>query len=110
MSIIYIIAIIILAILAIGGSLFIYQSEYIAGTRNDARHGIIYGFGLFLILSPIILSIAGLSSIVALISLILRHKNIGQIILKLALIFLGPAIVCSAFFITPPSALVFLNG
>jgi hypothetical protein len=110
LSIIYIIAIIILAILAIGGSLFIYRTEYIAGTRNDVHHGAFYGFGLFLILSPIILSIAGLSSIVALISLILRHKNIGQIILKLALIFLGPAIVFFAFNSTSPAAPIFLKG
>lgn len=106
----YIIVIIILTILVTGGSLFIHRSEYIAGTQNDAHHGAIYGFGLSLILFPLIALLAVSSSIMAIISLVLRHNNARTIILKLALIILGPAIVCSAFYYTTPSAHVFLKG
>jgi hypothetical protein len=54
--------------------------------------------------------IAGGASFVALISLVLRHRNVGQILLKLALILLGPVIVCCTFILSGPGAAVFLKG
>jgi hypothetical protein len=50
------------------------------------------------------------ASILALVSLVLRHGNFGRISLKLTMIFLGPAIVCCAFLYTTPLSPIFLKG
>ncbi len=110
MSIAYIIIIIILAVLAIGGSILIHRFEYLAGTQNDVHDSFVYGFGLSLILFPLMAPIALSASILAIISLAIRHRNISQILFKLLLILLGPAIVCFALFYTTPSSPVFLKG
>lgn len=110
-SIVYIILIIVLTVLTIGGSILIYRFEYIAGTRNDVDYAMFYSFGLSLILFLFILpSIAISASIIALISLVRKHTNISQIVFKLALILLGPVIVCCAFFFSGPGAAIFLRG
>jgi len=70
----------------------------------------VYGFGLFVVLFILMANIAVCTSILALISLVLRHSNIGQIFLKLALLLLGPVIVCCAFLYTIPLSPVFLKG
>lgn len=106
----YIILIVILTVLAIGGSLLIRRFEYVAGTRNDVHYSMVYGFGLFVVLFILMANIAVCTSILALISLVLRHSNIGQIFLKLALLLLGPVIVCCAFLYTIPLSPVFLKG
>jgi hypothetical protein len=111
LSIAYIILIIVLTVLAIGGSILIHRFEYTAGTRNDPDYGMLYSFGLSVILFFFILpAIAMSASIVALMSLVLRHSNVGQVLLKLALILLGPVIACCAFFCTGPLARIFLKG
>jgi len=106
----YIIIIIILAVLAIGGSMLTRRFEYVAGTRNDVRYSFVYGFGLSVMLTLITLPIAAGASLLALISLLLRHRNIGQILSKLGLMLLGPAIVCFAFFYSTPLSPIFLEG
>lgn len=110
-SIAYIILIIVLTVLAIGGSILIYRFEYVAGTRNDVDYAMFYSFGLSVILVLFILPpIALCASILALISLLPWHSSVGHVLLKLALILLGPVIVCCAFFSSGPSAAVFLKG
>ena len=110
LSIAYIILIIVLTILAIGGSILARRFEYVAGTRNDTYYSFVYGFGLSVMLFFLMALIAVSASILALISLVLQHRNIGQILLKLALILLGPIIVCCAFVYAGPGAAVFLEG
>ncbi|MBN2182736.1 MAG: hypothetical protein JW715_12560 [Sedimentisphaerales bacterium] len=109
LNIAYIILITILTILAIGGSTLIHRPEYLAGTRNDPQY-IVTIFGFSLILFPILALVAASASIVALISLSLRHGNFVRILLKLTMIVLGPAIVCCAFLYTTPLSPVFLEG
>ena len=109
-SVSYIVLINILIVLAIVGSILIYRFEYEAGTQNDAQYGFFYGFGFSLLLFPIMAIIALCTSIFALISLLKRHSNVGQVLLKLTLILLGPFIVCCAFFFSCPIAAVFLKG
>lgn len=94
----YIIVITGLTVLAIGGHILIHRFEYLAGTRNDAHYSFVYGFGLFLILFPLMAFFAVFASILALVSLVLRHGGLGRILLKLVMILLGPVIVCCAFF------------
>jgi hypothetical protein len=103
------ILIIVLTVLTIGGSILIYRFKYVAGTRNDVDYAM-YSFGLFLILYPLMAIIALCASILALISLVRKHTNISQIVFKLALILLGPVIVCCAFFFSGPGAAIFLRG
>lgn len=110
LSIAYIILIIVLTVLAIGGSILTRRFEYVAGTRNDAHYSFVYGFGLSLMLSFLMASLAVIASILALISLVLRHRNVRQILLKVALILLGPIICYCAFEYTVPLAPVFLEG
>lgn len=110
LSIAYIILIIVLTILAIGGSILARRFEYVAGTRNDASYSFVYGFGLSVMLFFLTALIAVSASILALISLMLRHRNVGQILLKLALILLGPIICCCAFLYKGPLSPVFLEG
>ena len=105
-----------LSILAIGGSILIRRFEYVAGTRNDVYYSFSHGFHLSLILRLLLTFIAISASILAfirLISLVLKHSNIRQILFMLALLILGPVIVCCAFlYITPPlsPSPVFLKG
>lgn len=106
----YIILIIVLSVLAIGGSILTRRFEYVAGTRNDVHYSMVYSFGLSLMLFLIITPMATCASILALISLVLRHSNVGQILLKLALILLGPVIVFCAFEYISPLSPVFLKG
>ena len=106
----FIILIIVLTILAIGGSLLIRQFEYVAGTRNDVHYSMVYGFGLSIVLFLIITPMATCASILALISLVLKHSNIRQILFKLALLLLGPVIVFCAFEYISPLSPVFLKG
>jgi hypothetical protein len=49
-------------------------------------------------------------ALIRLISLVLKHSDIRQILLMLALLLLGPAIVCCAFLYTTPLSPVFLKG
>jgi len=106
----YIILIIILAVMAIGGSILARRFEYVAGTRNDAYYSVVYGFGLSVMLFLLMAPIAVVASILALISLVLQHRNFGQILLKLALTLFGPIICYCAFEYTVPLAPVFLEG
>jgi len=106
----YIVLINILIVLAIVGSFLIYRLDYVTGTQNRVDNNIVYSFGLFIILYPLMAIIALCTSIFALISLLKRHSNVGQVLLKLALIPLGPVIVCCAFFLSGPGAAVFLKG
>ena len=106
----YIVLINILIVLAVVGSFLIYRLDYVAGTQNRVDNNIVYSFGLFIILYPLMAIIALCTSIFALISLLKRHSNVGQVLLKLALIPLGPVIVCCAFFLSGPGAAVFLKG
>jgi len=110
LNIAYIIVIIVLAVLAIGGSILTHRLEYVAGTRNDAHYSVVYGFGLSVILFPLMVLIAVFASILALVSLLLRHGSLGRILLKLVLILLGPVIVCCAFVYITPLSPVFLEG
>jgi hypothetical protein len=110
LSIVYTILIIVLTVLAIGGSILIRRFEYVAGTQNDGYYSFTHAFGLSMILFFIMAIIAICASILALINLVLRHSNIGQILFKLVLLILGPVIVfCSFIYITPLSP-VFLEG
>ena len=106
----YIIVIAILTVLAIGGSIIIYRFEYLAGAHNDAHYSFVYGFGLSLILFPLMALVAVSASILALVSLVLRHGSPGRILLKLVMILLGPVIVCCALFYTTPLSPIFLKG
>jgi len=110
LKIAYIVLIIVLTVLAIGGSILTRRFEYMAGTRNDVDYSLVYGFGLSVMLFFLMTLIAVSASILALISLVLRHSNVGQILLKLALILLGPIVVCCAFVYAGPGAAVFLEG
>lgn len=110
LSIAYIILIIVLTVLAIGGSILARRFEYVAGTRNDANYSVVYGFGFSIILFFLTALIAFSASFLALISLVLRHRNVGRILLKIALILLGPIICCSAFLYNGPLAPFFLKG
>jgi hypothetical protein len=110
LSIAYIILIIILTVLAIGGSILAHRFEYVAGTRNDAYYSVVYGFGLSIMLFFLTVLLAVSASILALISLVHRHRNVGQILPKLALILLGPIICYCAFLYNGPLAPVFLKG
>ncbi|MHC4215706.1 MAG: hypothetical protein ACYSWP_20345 [Planctomycetota bacterium] len=105
-----IILIAVLTVLAIGGSIIIHRFEYVAGTRNDVQYSMVYGFGLSVMLTLIMTLIAVSASILALISLVHQHSNIRQILLKLALLLLGPVIVFCAFLYTTPLSPVFLKG
>ena len=109
-NVVYIIVIAILMVLAIGGSIIMYGCEYIAGTQNDAHYSFVYGFGLSLILFPLMAFVAVFASILALVSLVLRHSSLGQILLKLVMILLGPVIACCAFLCTTPASPIFLKG
>ena len=105
-----IILVIVLTILTIGGSILIHRFEFVAGTRNDVHFSMVYGFGLSLILLFLKILIAICASFLALISLIRQHSNVRQILMKLALLLLGPTIVFGFFiFFSPPSA-IFLKG
>jgi hypothetical protein len=110
LSIVYTILIIVLTVLAIGGSILIRRFEYVAGTRNDGYYSFTHAFGLSMILFFIMASIAICASILALISLVLRHSNIGQILFKLVLLILGPVIAFCAFECISPLSPVFLEG
>jgi len=110
LKIIYTILIIVLTILTIGGYIIVHRNEYVAGMRNDAQYSVVYGFGFSVMLFLLTAQIAVSASIFALISLILRHRNAGQILLKLALILLGPVIVCCAFLYAGPLSPFFLKG
>jgi hypothetical protein len=105
-----IILIIILTVMAIGGSILIHRLEYVAGTRNDVHFSMVYGFGLSLIFFFVMLPIAACASILAVISLVLNHSNVGQILIKLVLILLSPVIVFCAFEYISPLSPVFLEG
>jgi hypothetical protein len=110
LSVVYTILIIVLTVLAIGGSILIRRFEYVAGTRNDGYYSFTHAFGLSMILFFIMAIIAICASILALISLVLRHSNIGQILFKLALLILGPVIAFCAFECISPLSPVFLEG
>ncbi|MHC4464395.1 MAG: hypothetical protein ACYS30_23645 [Planctomycetota bacterium] len=112
LNIVYIVLFIVLTVLAIGGSVLTHRIEYVAGTRNDTHYSVVYGFGLSLMLFFIIAQLAVVASLLAIINLVLvlRHRNVGQILLKLALIPLGPVICYCAFEYTAPLAPVFLEG
>jgi len=110
LNIAYIILIIVLTVLAIGGSILARRFEYVAGTRNDANYSVVYGFGLSVMLFLLMAPIAVIASILALISIVLQHRNFSQILLKLALIPFGPIICYCAFEYTVPLAPVFLEG
>ncbi len=100
-----IILIVVLTVLAIGGSIIIHRFEYTAGARNDVYYCFTHCFHLSLILRLLLISIAIPASILALIrliSLVLKHSNIRQILFMLALLFLGPVIVICAFLYIPP--------
>ena len=107
LGIIYIVLIVVLTVLAIGGSILVRQFEYVAGTRNDAKHD---GFGLALLLFLIVPPLAGGAVLVALISLVLWHRTIGQILLKLAFLLIVPVICFCAFQYMSPLSPVFLEG
>ena len=102
--------IIVLTVLSIGGSILIRRFEYVAGTRNDGYYSFTHAFGLSMILFFIMALIAICTSILALISLVLRHSNIGQILFKLVLLILGPVIAFCAFEYVSPLSPVFLEG
>ena len=106
----YIVLIILLMVLAIGGSFLINRPWYEAGIQNRVVHSIVYSFGLFIILYPVMAIIALYISISALMSLLKRHSNVGQVLFKLVLIPIGPVIVCCTFFFSGPGAAVFLEG
>ena len=76
-----IVSIIVLIVLAIVGSILIHRFEYVAGTRNDVHFSMVYGFGLSLIFFFVMIPIAACASILALISLVLRHSNVSQILI-----------------------------
>ena len=76
-----IVSIIVLIVLAIVGSILIHRFEYVAGTRNDVHFSMVYGFGLSLIFFFVMIPIAACASILALISLVLRHSNVSQILM-----------------------------
>lgn len=108
-----IILIIVLSVLAISGSILIRRFEYVAGTRNDGYYSFTHSFGLFMILFLIITPMALCCSIIALIrliSLVLKHSNIRQVLFMLALLLLGPVIVFCAFEYISPLSPVFLKG
>lgn len=105
-----IILIVVLTVLAIVGSILTHRFEYVAGTRNDVHYSMVYGFGLSVMLFLIMTLIAVSASILALISLVHRHSNVCQILLKLALLLLGPVIVFCAFEYVTPLSPVFLKG
>ena len=110
LSIVYTSLIIVLTVLSIGGSILIRRFEYVAGTRNDGYYSFTHAFGLSMILFFIMALIAICTSILALISLVLRHSNIGQILFKLVLLILGPVIAFCAFEYVSPLSPVFLEG
>ena len=110
LNIVYTILIIVLSVLAIGGSILIRRFEYVAGTRNDGYYSFTHSFGLSMILFFIMALIAICTSILALISLVLRHSNIGQILFRLVLLILGPVIAFCAFEYVSPLSPVFLEG
>lgn len=110
LRIVYTILIIVLTVLAIGGSILIRRFEYVAGTRNDGYYSFTNAFGLSIVLFLIMALIAICASILALISLVLQHRNAGQILLKLTLLLLGPAIVLCALEYISPLSPVFLEG
>jgi hypothetical protein len=109
-NIVYIVLIVVLIILAVGGSILADRFVYVAGTRNDTNYSMIYGFEFFIMLLLIMAPIAVGASIVAMISLVLRHRNVGEVLLRFALIPLGPFIVCCAFLYASPLSAVFLEG
>jgi hypothetical protein len=107
-----IILIIVISVLAIGGSILFPRFEYMAGARNDAAYSLYLFFPvsmLFLIITPMALC-CSIIALIRLISLVLIHSNIRQILFMLALLLLGPVIVCSAFFYITPLSPVFLKG
>jgi len=110
LTIAYIVLVVVLTVVAIGGSIAVHRFEYTAGTRNDAKYSVVYGFGLFVALFLVMAPIAGGASFVALISLVLGHRNLRQISLKLGMILLGPIICFCAFEYEVPLAPVFLEG
>lgn len=108
--------IIVLTVLAIGGAIIIHRFEYVAGTRNDVYYSFSHTFHLSVILRLLLPFMAICTSILALIrliSLVLKHSDIRQILFMLALLFLGPVIVIWFFLYTTfplsPSP-VFLKG
>ena len=112
LSIVYTILIVVLTVMAIGGSLLINRFQYLAGTRNDGGYSLYLAFRLamlFLIITPIAIC-TSILALIRLISLILRHSNIRQILFMLALLILAPVIVCCAFLYTTPFSHVFLKG
>jgi len=105
-----IVSIIVLTVLAIGGSILIHRFEYVAGTRNDVQYSMVYGFGLSLIFFFVMIPIAACASILAVINLVHRHSNLGQILSKLVLLILVPVIVICTFLYTIPLSPIFLKG
>lgn len=109
LNIINIVLVVILAVTAIGGSILAYGLQYIGGTRNDFSFTF-YSFGLLLLLFLIVPLVAGSTIIVVLISLVFRHRTVGQILQKLALLLIVPVICFCAFEYKSPLAPVFLKG
>lgn len=110
LTIAYIILVVVLTVVAIGGSIAVHRFEYTAGTRNDAEYSVVYGFGLGLISYFLMAQIAASASVLALISLVLGHRDVRQILLKLGMILLGPVVACCSFLYACPTAPIFLEG
>ena len=107
-----IILIIVISVLAIGGSILFPRFEYMAGARNDATYSLFLVFPLsmlFLIITPMAVC-CSIIALIRLISLVLKHSDIRQILFMLALLVLGPAIVFCAFEYISPLSPVFLEG
>jgi hypothetical protein len=107
-----IILIIVITVLAIGGSLLINRFQYLAGTRNDGGYSLYLMFilaMLFLIITPMALC-TSILALIRLISRVLKRSNIRQVLFMLALLLLGPVIVCCTFLYTTPFTHVFLKG
>lgn len=105
-----IVSIIVLTILAIGGTILIHRFEYVAGTKNDVHMSMVYGFGLSLIFFFVMIPIATCSLILAVFNLVHRHSNLSQILSKLVLLILVPVIVICTFLYTIPLSPIFLKG
>jgi hypothetical protein len=106
----YIILIGILTIILVTGSIITHHIDYLTGTQKDIQHTGAYGFLLSAILLFCMAWIAVIPSILALVSLVYRHSNVGQNLIKILMILLGPLIVCCFFWFTDPGASVFLEG
>ena len=107
-SILYLLFIIMLLVMAVGGSFLIRRYSYLAGLHHSDEY--IKSIPIAIYLLPLLVILTLSSSLIAFVGLFFTNGKISKILCQLLMILLGPAIIFGIFICTPPGAATYLKG